>query len=633
MKIHLTGDSEEVEVGLQNLLGVYSFKLLNQEDIEIAVEQLEPNTNISLKVSTKNGFHIAYKKASNFFYALPILLQNKDKNNFEKQETALFEGCSSMIDLSRNAVYTVTEMKRLLSFMALAGHNRCYLYMEDTYELPGYPYFGYLRGKYSLHELKEIDDFAFSLGIEAIPCIQTLAHLKNTLKWSYAESIKDTDDILLVGEETTYQFIETMISTLKNTFRTNKIHIGMDEAMNLGTGTYLKKHGYVNQFSLMVEHLNRVNEIVKKYDMIPMIWDDMFYRAHDVDHEYYNVDVQLSDEDIAQVPKNVILGYWDYYHDNESEYDKLLQMRDRFSNDIIFVGGIWRWMGYIPTYSKTFITTNAALSMCKKHNVKEIMATAWGDDGSETPIETIFPGLILFGEHCFGQPFDDAAIDEKCKLLTGLSLSDYQTIEQLDILPGCENPNLKTLNPSKHILFQDLLLGAFDPYFDNQAIVLHYQTCEKQLLEIAKRAGQFAPLFQMYASLAKVLAEKSMLGVQLRKAYQTYNKDEILKISKTVLPRLKEDVLAFKQDFSKVWFYESKGYGFEVIDIRLGGVVSRIDTVISRLTAYLNNEISAIEELEEPLLPFALSGACFDDTYVCCNSYKNTTTQNILGQF
>lgn len=630
MDIYLSGDTQGVENGLKNLLDNYQFKNTGSDNLKITVKQIEPESNASLKVSTKNGMRIEYKQTSNFFRALSVLLQNKDKVDFEKQETALFEGCSAMIDLSRNAVYTVAEMKRLLCYMALAGQNRCYLYMEDTYELPGYPYFGYLRGRYSRNELKQIDDFAFSLGIEAVPCIQTLAHLKTTLKWDYAQAMKDTDDILLVGEDATYRFIETMISTLKGTFRTNKIHIGMDEAMDLGTGTYLKKHGFVNQFDLMLEHLNRVNAIVEKYDMVPIIWDDMFYRSHDVNHDYYNFDEKLSEEDIAQVPGNVALAYWDYYHSKEDEYDKLLSMRDRFPNDIIFAGGIWRWMGFVPMYTKTFATTNAALAACGKHKVKEIMATVWGDDGAEAPIETILPGLFLFGEHCFGQPADDDSIDERCKFLTGLSLSDFRAIEQLDLLPGCENPNINTRNPSKHILYQDLLLGAFDPHFHNHDIVSHYDSCEKQLREIREHAGEFSNLFDMYCRLAKILAQKSTLGVQLRQAYQENKKDELAKIAQIVLPALKQLVLEFKQAYSKVWFHESKGHGFEVIDLRLGGLMSRIDTVSERLKLYLNSEISVIEELEDTLLPFAQGGES-DQNYKSFNQYSNTVTQNTVG--
>ncbi len=101
-----------------------------------------------------------------------------------------------MIDASRNAVYRVSEVKKILGYMALMGHNRCMLYTEDTYEIDGYPYFGYMRGRYSKEELREIDDYGYSLGIEVVPCIQTLAHLKQTLRWPYGEGMKDTQDVL-----------------------------------------------------------------------------------------------------------------------------------------------------------------------------------------------------------------------------------------------------------------------------------------------------------------------------------------------------------------------------------------------------------------------------------------------------
>ncbi|WP_411678347.1 beta-N-acetylhexosaminidase [Caproicibacter sp.] len=629
--IQLSGVTGEVEPGLKNLLEYYSFPGVPEEEkISIAVERLGENAPVSLRVGTKNGLRIAYRETAAFFRALSILLQHRTQRDFQKQETARFEGCSTMIDLSRNAVCTVDELKRLLCFMALAGHNRCYLYMEDTYELPGYPYFGYLRGRYSLNELREIDGFAHSLGIEAVPWIQTLAHLKNALQWGYAASMRDTDDILLVGEEETYRLIEAMIATMKRTFRTKKINIGMDEAMALGTGAYLRKHGFENQFQLMLRHLNRVNGIVSKYGMSPIMCDDMFYRTHDANHEYYNTDIRLSREDLARVPENMSLVFWDYYHDREKEYDELLAMRDGFPNRIIFAGGVWRWMGFVPGYSKTFVSSNAALAACERHRVSEIMATAWADDGAETPVETILPGIILFGERCFGEPSDKAAVSRRCEFLTGLSLDDFCEIEQLDILPGCENPNLKTRNPSKQILYQDLLLGALDRYFDKPEIASHYTACEKRLLEIAGRAGRYSLLFRMYASLARVLGQKAALGSEIRSAYRGRDDEKLREIVQTTLPRLKEDVLTFQKQFARVWFYENKGQGFEIMDIRLGGLAGRIDTATARLADYLGHRISAVEELEEDPLPFT-EGDFSDEVYVCCNSYRKIVSQNTLA--
>ena len=46
------------------------------------------------------------------------------------------------------------------------------LYKEDTYEVNEEPYFGYMRGRYSKAEMKQIDAFARSIGITVVPCIQ-----------------------------------------------------------------------------------------------------------------------------------------------------------------------------------------------------------------------------------------------------------------------------------------------------------------------------------------------------------------------------------------------------------------------------------------------------------------------------
>ena len=66
------------------------------------------------------------------------------------------------------------------------GYQEVYLYTEDTYDLPGYPFFGYMRGKYTPEEIRVLDEKASFLGLELIPCIQTLGHLERFLHWEAA---------------------------------------------------------------------------------------------------------------------------------------------------------------------------------------------------------------------------------------------------------------------------------------------------------------------------------------------------------------------------------------------------------------------------------------------------------------
>ncbi|MGL5244699.1 MAG: beta-N-acetylhexosaminidase, partial [Sarcina sp.] len=440
----------------------------------------------------------------------------------------------------------------------------------------------YLRGRYSKEELKEIDDFAYSLGIEVVPCIQTLAHLKQTLRWEYAREMKDTEDVLLVGDDKTYKFIESMISTLRSVFRSKNIHIGMDEAFDLGRGEYLTKHGHVPHQKLMVEHLKKVCEITKKYDFIPMMWDDMFFREGSPDGGYYDIDSVITKEITENIPKEVSLVYWDYYNINEEKYSKLLEIREKFNNKIIFAGGSWRWLGYVPSYSKTFITTNLALKQCKLKGIDEVFATAWGDDGSETPINTIIIGLLLFGEHAYSEEVNNEWLNERCKFITGLALDDFLAIEELDIIPTVPNPNIEGLNPSKYLAYSDILLGAFDKHVEGIDLKAHYGKLAEKFEATANKTNKYKEMFNLYSKLSSYLSVKGDLGLRIRKAYLDDNREELRNIVENVIPELKIKLNQFSNSIRDLWYKECKGHGLEVIDIRLGGVIQRADSTIYR---------------------------------------------------
>src|SRR5699024_1726793 len=101
---------------------------------------------------------------------------------------------------------------------------------------------------------------------------------------------------------------------------TNRIHIGMDEAWNLGLGRYLEKNGYRSKFDLMNEHLKRVLAITEKHGLKPMMWSDMYFRAGSETGDYYDKDCVIPDDVIADMPQGVQQVYWDYYHQDEAFY-------------------------------------------------------------------------------------------------------------------------------------------------------------------------------------------------------------------------------------------------------------------------------------------------------------------------
>ena len=622
-------DNELKNIIDNDISKIVSLDLLKNEDI--VVSKLDDNSEYVIEVYKGEKNLIKYKEKHNLFRALGLYAQflNNGEKSFEIKEKSVINLVGAMIDTSRNAVYRVSEVKRLLIKMALMGHSRCMLYTEDTYELDGYEYFGYLRGKYTKNELREIDDYAYNLGIEIIPCIQTLAHLKQTLKWEYAGGMRDTEDVLLVGEEKTYKFIEAMFSTLRQVFRSNNIHIGMDEAFNLGRGEYMSKHGYESHQSIMIKHLSKVCEIAKKYNFKPMMWDDMFLRAGAPNGDYYDVNTVITDEIANNIPPEVGLVYWDYYNSDEEKYDKLFKIREKFNNKIIFAGGSWKWMGYSPNYSKTFVTSNAALKKCKERGIDEVFVTAWGDDGSEAPLNVILLGLILFAEHAYYDTVDNEWLNKRCEFLTGLSMDDFFALEKLDLVPTVKYPNLDQVNPSTYIIYQDILLGAFDKHIEGLDLKNYYKGLIFKYEEIAKKTKDYNEMFEMFAKISDYLSVKSEIGIDLRKAYLDKDRNKLQSILDNELPELDKKLEAFHNIFRRLWYRECKGQGFEVIDIRLGGVKERIKSTQYRLIQYLNNEIESIEELDEEILYF-FTPIMDESNIIPYVGYKNIATQNKL---
>ena len=267
-----------------------------------------------------------------FFRGLTMLAARFDERPFRVRETPSLDLLGAMLDCSRNAVPTMAAAKTFLRRLSRMGYNAVLLYTEDTYEVAGRPYFGYLRGRFAQAELRELDQYADALGIEMIPCIQTLGHMARALRWPCMEDVRDTDDVLLLDEEKTYALIEEMIVAASRPFATRRIHIGMDEAYGLGRGKYMDRHGYVPQSELMQKHLARIGDILKKHGLHAMMWSDMyFHMAQPGSTAAYPAGCTLSEAIVAAAPKDIDLVYWDYYTEDGALARHLFAEHARFS--------------------------------------------------------------------------------------------------------------------------------------------------------------------------------------------------------------------------------------------------------------------------------------------------------------
>ncbi len=511
-----------------------------------------------------------------------------------------------MIDMSRNAVMRVDELKRYIKILRDMGYNTVQLYTEDTYEVDGEPYFGYLRGRYSKDEMKDIVGYCNSIGVEAIPCMQTLAHLEGIFKWTEYFKINDTANILLIEEERTYRLIENMIKTLRECYTTDIIHIGMDEAHMLGLGKYLDKHGYQNRFEILKRHLERVIELCEKYDFKPIMWSDMFFRLAN-GGEYYDWN-NITDDVLMSKPDGVDLVYWDYYHNEKKFYDGMLAAHNRFSGETWFAGGVWTWVGYSPYNTFADDAMGKAVLSCREGGVDNILMTLWGDNGKECSNYSVLPVLFKL-RRLYDGITDMEQIKREFYEIVGESYDAMMDLEKPNMVAG-NNPVCPS-NPAKVMLFSDPLFGFLDVTVKD-GVGKEFAEITEKLRSYAKDSKSFGYLFDTLAALTHVMEIKYDLGKRTRDAYSAGDKAALAALACEYCEcalRVKD----FHAKFSYQWHKENKPNGFEIQDYRLGGIVARLNACAGRITAYLDGKIERIDELEEELLPYNLA---FDQVHV-----------------
>ena len=510
------------------------------------------------------------------FRALMRLVRELEKRgseeSFQVEEQVWLDRNGVMLDCSRNSVLTMDMIKWYIRFEALLGMNTMMLYTEDTYEVEEYPYFGAYRGRYSSEELHELAVYADQFGIEMIPCIQALAHLKNTLRWEAMAGMQDTDDILMVGESEVYRFVEACIRRATEPFLTKRVHLGMDEAWSLGLGKYLHKNGYHPKSEIMAAHLEQVAQICRKLGLEPMIWSDMYLRMSSQNNDYYDLPLDADLSGAVKPPADVALVYWDYYHTDENFYRQYLRMHSQLSDKVIFAGGGWVWNGVSPNLKGAKDTTEPAMRAVKEAGIREAVCTMWQDDGAETPMGAGLSSIVRFAEHGFAKEVSEEALKEQFEFLTGTSWEACEILGEFDRPQGSAFYD----NPSKYLLYQDVLIGLFDEQIRNWDVKSYYEglrdrllkaleegmkrNCtQKNCMQILQRGGGYAEeVLSLYVCLADALSVKAPLGRKLHEAYEKKDRQSLAALAEKEIPLAMEKIRVYRDRREALWNRESR---------------------------------------------------------------------------
>ena len=165
MKFSFTNLSSHLLKGMEEFAAFHGFEL-GKDGIQVTV-----TVNSEKKIAVEKNYNqisVTFPAESYIFRTMTRILSRHDEKYFY-EEPVNFDTCGAMFDVSQaNALLNADSCKLMLKLLAGMGYNMFMLYMEDCYKIDSEPYFGYMRPKYTVEDLREIDEYAYNLGIEMI---------------------------------------------------------------------------------------------------------------------------------------------------------------------------------------------------------------------------------------------------------------------------------------------------------------------------------------------------------------------------------------------------------------------------------------------------------------------------------
>lgn len=268
----VSGKMSTTSVGVANMNFVPNEGFVFIKDANIALEGYEllvTKKSVVVKASDENGVIYAIETIKQL---LPTDIYGKEQVKDVKysipcvdiKDAPRFAYRGMLLDCARH-YFSVQEIKRFLDMLAVHKMNRFHWHLTDDQgwriEIKKLPRLkeisAYRNGTiikkdwdsndgirygycYSQEEIKEIVNYASSLGITTIPEIDLPGHMLGALA-AYPElgctggpyevwkSWGVSDEVLCVGKEETFKFLETVLGEVMDLFPSEYIHIGGDE--------------------------------------------------------------------------------------------------------------------------------------------------------------------------------------------------------------------------------------------------------------------------------------------------------------------------------------------------------------------------------------------------------------------
>jgi hypothetical protein len=530
---------------------------------------------------------IGYHNNSDLLTALGDIISEKECNRFA--HPIEFRGL--MLDASRNGVPKVEYLKGVLVNIAFLGINYFCLYTEDTYEVKGEPLIGYGRGRYSKDEIRELVAFSKPLGITMFPCIQTLGHLEQLLKYKQYAFLRDTERVLNALKPEVYEFLEHLLDEASDPYDTDRIHLGMDETWGIGRGNAFTEEHAIRPLKIYAEHVAKVADICRKKGLNPIMWGDFVLGKTGKPMDSYEKSL---------LPDNVIMDYWEYSSTDENEYREQIRDFREMGYEPLFSPGMHNWGRFFPRIDLMQESASTGMKVVHDEGVKRVLMTMWGDDGNECLFPYNYPALTCYSAY-LKAPVPEANAAEK--VLEKLFGSSFGLVPVPPLSLSNISRNQELIDP-KMLFYDDPLCGYITRLLkDPEGAASQFANLAETLASDNAVHGELSSYYILESIFYNIVSSKISIISNAVAFYRKNDRSGLAMISSSEVPLVISKLCEFRNLYRELWMRERKPFGFEVMDIRLSGMNGRLESLQEAINNFLNRKSESIDEFEMDISP------------------------------
>ena len=251
-------------------------------------------------------------------------------------------------DIARGQTVNVDYVKRVIRELARCKINALLFYMEDDFRFRKYPFLG-REGTFTHEKAKELSEYAKQCHMQLIPQFESLGHAGAVLRHDEMKDLREAGNawVFCTSEPRTWEFLDDVFGELVEAFGyTEFIHVGADE-FESGFGKCERCRAKVEAEgigALYAEHMNKLNQLVKKRGKTMMFWPS----HHGPTPELSKMTLQYQDK----LEKDCIPTEWIYH--GPSSYPTIEEYQNLGFKDVHCSPAVVSYSRVWPDYRTTF---------------------------------------------------------------------------------------------------------------------------------------------------------------------------------------------------------------------------------------------------------------------------------------